>query len=737
MNYEDYEKLMVKEIERVLRPLKKPRILRKINDVGMDFEFDDKGLISIQLSLGRGKSKIIYWDRSKIKPEELLDLTIQFLEEMDKVVYKNIFCIGHYTQAEVSRVERWWEKPAKIQQFNSATKWTKKIGDCRLTILDTFGHFPMGLAKIGEKLEFPKFSLEGVGGKTETYWKKHMRELLKLYPAVFEKYSLTDAEIAIEAWNSLKAEYEPRGVDIHFYLTFASAAVAEYRINMTMFPCPVRKIAIEKHRKKGGEWKTYIEKKVVYDGLPLIRKLGALSYWGGNNQCFMPGRLYPAVAEYWDFISLYVIAGILQPLPNQFTRWNILKDLGRIRPYEGFARAVFKFPQGYLYPCLPVQTSYFQKLTFPSQGESYCTLREIKVALDQGAKILEFEGIGFIPGEREINHELRPVLLRMLKDKTEQEEKGLRGSVEYQANKLRMVGIFGRFAFRKPFYSIEDLQWYIGEMGLDLDTFRDVARKKQVREEYQRHRGQVGRTWEIEYAALVLGNARSYVAQVIPYDCVLISTDGGVWLGNPRFDLLPMHKEMQKYYSGIRKEADVDEIWSHRNRLYALWNKGKYVHAARGLGVRIDREDFAQIVRYGISQGYPFGKYFAYKRLSNAKVDFFQKGIPLNTEITEIRSASWKWDFKRKIQGYSALDIRNHSELFFTQAMKTEPYKTILDAYRDAQIFETGKIPERGHPTIAKEMQRKIRELRAKGMSYGEIAKKLDVSKSTVWKYAN
>ncbi len=93
----------------------------------------------------------------------------------------------------------------------------------------------------------------------------------------------------------------------------------------------------------------------------------------------------------------------------------------------------------------------------------------------------------------------------MLKDKTEQEEKGLRGSVEYQTNKLRMVGIFGRFAFRKPFYSIEDLQWYIGEMGLDLDTFRNVARKKQVREEYQRHRGEVGRTWEIEYASLVLG----------------------------------------------------------------------------------------------------------------------------------------------------------------------------------------------------------------------------------------
>lgn len=165
---------------------------------------------------------------------------------------------------------------------------------------------------------------------------------------------------------------------------------------------------------------------------------------------------------------------------------------------------------------------------------------------------------------------LRPVLLRMLKDKTEQEEKGLRGSVEYQTNKLRMVGIFGRFAFRKPFYSIEDLQWYIGEMGLDLDTFRNVARKKQVREEYQRHRGEVGRTWEIEYASLVLGNARSYVSQVIPYGCVLISTDGGVWLGNPKFDLLPMHKEMRKYYSGIRKEVDVDEIWSHRNRLYAL-----------------------------------------------------------------------------------------------------------------------------------------------------------------------
>ncbi len=127
MNYEDYEKLMVKEIESVLHPLKKPRILRKINDVGIDFEFDNKGLISIQLSLGRGKSNIIYWDRPKIKPEELLNLTIQFLEEMGAPVYENIFCVGHYTQAEISQLEKWWEKPARIQQFNGATKWTKKI----------------------------------------------------------------------------------------------------------------------------------------------------------------------------------------------------------------------------------------------------------------------------------------------------------------------------------------------------------------------------------------------------------------------------------------------------------------------------------------------------------------------------------------------------------------------------------------------------------------------------------
>ena len=65
-------------------------------------------------------------------------------------------------------------------------------------IIDSFGHWISGLGATARWIGKEKISLDGVGGKSDYYWKHNMRKLLDKFPEQFWKYALNDSKILMK-----------------------------------------------------------------------------------------------------------------------------------------------------------------------------------------------------------------------------------------------------------------------------------------------------------------------------------------------------------------------------------------------------------------------------------------------------------------------------------------------------------------------------------------------------------
>jgi hypothetical protein len=117
MRKEDVEALKLKDLKHVLTPLKRGRVLKDYVDVGFDTEFTsednsaDRELLSVQFSLGRGKSSIYYINkREGISSRELLDYALRFLSEQGVEPRKHIFLIAHFAIAELSKINDFYDE---------------------------------------------------------------------------------------------------------------------------------------------------------------------------------------------------------------------------------------------------------------------------------------------------------------------------------------------------------------------------------------------------------------------------------------------------------------------------------------------------------------------------------------------------------------------------------------------------------------------------------------------------
>lgn len=728
---EDVENLTIKTLHSVLLPLKKPRILKKYVDIALDFEFTENKLLSIQFALTKDKTKIYYWHKPSISSVELLTLVLDFLQ--GEIKQKNIYLIVHFGQAELSKIND-WHINARFNQFNKAIAWRKsftidedgkivefifeydKKPDYTLFINDLYGHFKTKLETVGNSLGIPKISLEK-DGKPRNYYIEHMDELLEVDKELFEKYALRDVEITIEAWRKLKEHYEPYGVDVHIYPTFSGIAFASFRRIMKKLPCKTRTVyLLSKYKRKAG-WISRIVKKRIYDDDLNIRYMAHLTYWGGRNEAFLRGYMKDIKAKFWDFISLYIISGILQPLPNEDTTWQKLQ-VENLDAFEGFCRVDFEFSKETMYPCLPVKTGFYQKLLFPLKGISYCTLRELRQAIKLGCKVNVFEGVGFEVTENEINHELANFLKSMLKEKN----LSVKGSLEYELAKNRMVGVIGRLNFFKPKYTAEALYGFMRKYNVTEERFRELGSKKVMRELYSERGGGAGSSYHPEWASLILGNARSYAAQVIQYNCALISTDGGIWIGDSKLDETELHREMQRYGSGLRFEGDIDELWINSNRRYICWNKGEVVHAAR-MGIGMPEQDYIKVIRESIENGKPTIEKFKGKRLTNVH-DFVFYDTPLNTaEIDKETKINWTWDNKRKLDN----EINQFKDYAWSK-----PFNDIYEASK-LEIAKTQPITKIGRPRL-KLTDEQIAEIVKSDDTVRLLAKKYGVTSSYISK---
>lgn len=740
MRKEDVQNLKLKDLKHVLTPLKRGRVLKDYVDIGFDTEFtseDDSAereLLSLQFSLGRDRSSIYYVNkRAGISSSELLDYALKFLAEQRVEPRKHIFLIAHFAIAELSKISDFYDEYTtddgvmmrpKVSEFNKAINWQRRFDDVTLHIVDLFGHMKTSLDKVGLALGYSKLKIE-VDGLDDKYWKLHMKELQTKHPEIYDGYAVRDAEIAIEAWSSIVETYKPLNLDPHCYGTYTSMTVAAFRRMMTKLPCPaVEEKILIRQKMPHDVWREHIAKKLSFSGDLNAREMAVLAYWGGNNQAFARGYFEHIDTTQWDFKSLYIIAGILQPLSTEDTIYRPITMQDVIDGAEGFCEVEFKFPDSTMYPTLPVQEDYYPKLMFPLRGLSYCTLAELRQALTLNVNVAKFRGYGFMPTDNEMNNDLRPFLADMLAKKSSLEVNGKRDSTDYQIEKAKMVGIIGRFAYQKPSHTAEDIARLLHVSGLQSEEFRKYGKKKAIRAMYTR--SEVGGSWCIEWASLILGKARSLAGWAINQGtCLTISTDGGFWLGNPRFDESDVSRELAKFHSGIRLENRVDELWIGRNRCYVAWYQGRPVHVAQG-GVAVEGSSnekklkFEQMVRDNIAAKSEVHCKSPTTRLTGL-MDFIHDNIPLNSQQHKVKKISWRFDGKRRLDR----DINVFAENTFTK-----PYGSVEEAFR-AQFPAQKSGRPRGATKLAQEEIDEIKTADVK-FTHKALAEKYNVSVSTI-----
>lgn len=480
-----------------------------------------------------------------------------------------------------------------------------------------------------------------------------------------------------------------------------------------------------------GSWrKPTISKTRVFNGSLDARYLALLAYWGGRNEAYARGYFKDCEISQYDFRSLYIIAGIMQPLSNEDTVYEPLV-LDDVASHEGFCEVDFKFQLNVNKPCLPVMEDYYRKLTFPLEGTSRCTLAELRLALSLGAEISRFRGFGFKPTSNEVDNPLRDFLIEMLKHKTELENANLKGSADYAIEKGKMVGLIGRFAYMKPAVTADSITRMIKFSGLTNPEFSKYGRKKAMRSLYTR--AEVGSSWWIEGATLILGLVRSYADWAVNQgSCLLLSTDGGMWLGNPRLDESELSRELAKFHSGIRREdakTPIDELWIARNRCYSAWSKGVLVHAAQGGTAMSGAEalggkevEFGSLIRKCLEAGASVQNEQEVKVLTGLN-QFKFDNIPLCSTIMVKKKWTWNYDNKRILD--SDVDLW-HANTW------TRPYMNVMDAFLAA--YPHGKPGRRkGSRKLDADAVRALLS-EPKTLTHKEVAAKYGISETSVKK---
>jgi hypothetical protein len=714
VRYDEFESLTLKDFQNVMRPLKKDRPLKNYVDVAFDSEYYvrkgewdgasgmfkviESTCVSVQFAVSADVKAVYYPLKPKITWAELLDYTLNFFKANNIAVpatdsgRKHIFYIVFYGYAELSQISDFRGEETEVQLYSNKAVSCKRevsVGEGEkkqvyvLHIIDLRGYFKGSLDNLAKTVGMRKEHLN-VGGYEHDYWITRMLELHEKHGDVFETYALRDVEITIKVWDALKKQ----GLNPHNYLTLAGLAMAEFRLGMKKSPCKYKRIEESFARRVGEEYKTRKRKRLIFDGDWNERKYACLSYAGGNNQAFVRGYFKDLTAKFYDFVSLYVAAAMIQPLPNEDTIWKKL-DVKDVQSHEGFCNVKFKFPESEMYPCLPIQLSILNSLMFPLEGETWCTLSELRQALEAGVQLSDFSGYGFIPRENENNHELKPYFDKLLQKKNvlkteiaHEREAGVESGkdVEYAMVKGKLVDVVGKFMVRSKKYNVKSIGRFINEMQTP-EAFRKIAMCKVSREFYE-SKGAVGTTWSPEWASLIVGNARACANEVIHAAnarCLFISTDGGVWDSEPDFikNPTPLLKRMIEIGGGIHAEGagqgDVDELWINGNRLYCTWHRGEVVKFAR-MGCAVHDENFNDFLRRSFTLGKQADQTAKRKILTGLFLYDF-KDVPINSELIQDIELNFHDDNKRI--------ILNKNINIWREGSYTKPYRSLGDAYNN------------------------------------------------------
>ena len=743
MRREDIERISDEKYDAVMKPIQPKKPVAEPTIIGFDSEFNPRTgqLISVQFALiknGQLESELFYLN--SLTSQDMLGCILRFLADVGIAVRAEkprIYLVCHFASAEISKIKDYL-KEFRIKVYNKAMSgegefvWTgeeeyeneahmksAKLGKYRIKILDLYGFFPRKLEDIADMIGLPKLEVDA----------SRIDEIRGENPALFEAYAKRDAEICAKSFIELRdlflSEYE---VDILYYPTTASLAGAIFRQKFLRGPAaPVREEvrAFRKLTKKKG-WVTTYRKIALFDGSRDVRHMSLLCYWGGRAEAYVRG-LIKGDFEYRDVVSLYPSASLLQPLPNENTKWIQFSSLKEALPLEGFCQVNFQFPSDCRYPCLPVMVPGINKLFFPLKGESYCTIAEVKAALKMRVKIHSIRGWGFRATESEAEHDLAAFMKHFMRKK----EPESKGTIRYEMWKLIMNSITGKLNQKNPEIGLTEVQSFMLRKGLSLEEMSRWLSDYRLRGLIAKPRS-VGACWAPEWASLITGRARALMAEFIAKGSLFCSTDS-VLLPEGTDLKCDSLTQLRSVGSDLQKEFDVDTVFIARTRLYALMKDGKVVKNARH-GTIASEEGFNEVVLKCLEAGRDLELPVQKIHLAGLK-EVFKKGKRLGEEELLERKILWGWDEKRVLVNPKINIFRERSE--------TIPRLDAMDLIRkvkeEIQIVKQPKKGLRaarvGRPRkLSEDTVKEIVKLHRRGVSIRELARNYRVSVGTIHK---
>jgi hypothetical protein len=275
------------------------------------------------------------------------------------------------------------ERPLSVKLATS-----KGAINCSATVVDTMMLSSAGtsLEKLGKLLGFHKVELP------YGYSKNRMDLFLRDHPEKFEEYALRDAVIpALWVAKVYGLLLDKLGIKKKV-ITLGGAGVELMKLE-------VKASGNDLHVFLGKNSKT----KQPLDNLVSVIATSSQAYHGGCNFAAALGYS-PAGKELYDLDikSAYTTALAFIGVPDWVGARQCLDLEGLAVVDEAMTVALvdFRFPDGTMFPCLPVRAANGWGLIYPMEGSSWCTGPELVVALGQGAIIKVRDGyrIDWQPG---------------------------------------------------------------------------------------------------------------------------------------------------------------------------------------------------------------------------------------------------------------------------------------------------------------------------------------------------
>ncbi|MFW6046659.1 MAG: DNA polymerase [Candidatus Woesearchaeota archaeon] len=647
----------------------KKHSLMKALIVGFDTEYDSKTneLYSIQLSIKGHKYFFDYRDK-KLDFDKLYKHTIDICKEhninygedhVSSFIYSAFFSIAEgqhlaYNKSEIEIIE--------YGQGNYDFCYSPNTGQT-MRILDLQVWFRgSSLAKVAKKFGYKKLD-----NRTDKFdITKVTRETVDI--PEFREYAIHDPYLTENILRDLRKEFwNLWEIDILRMRTPAASS-------MHLFKRDYLKENIEMKNTK-------------------IRRLSLLCSWGGNNQCFKRGDYNFSGTKKlfyeYDAVSMYPNACLqLKKLPRQ-EDWKLCRNLKAFTDpvnIGGICKIGFEFPDEIDYPCLPV--FYEGKLIYPLKAkECYCTLEEVKLALEMDCKIKFFHGFIYEDGITDL-----PDYLKMLLEKKSDMTK-TGDLIRRTLYKLMMNSIIGKFTQKVNKYNINDFKIWAEGLEVPIYTLmnthnvdKSIARHLLIQAKNEgeitlkefgkyltnyelfvkdfgepvRKSLSLGSGYYPEWNTLILGYARATLARAFWEKGAYVgTTDSFITDQDPADGYIEKHNkktgELMKigYFdcNGIRFEFERTgkRLVSVRTRLYALFDeKNEIGHMAyHGISSFKTAKEFLGAPDWTK----PYRKYNA-KHMIKIR-ESLRRNKPLaSTEIIE-KKVSWGWDNKRRLVGLS------------------------------------------------------------------------------------